>query len=154
MKKIILTLTALTTFAFGAIQINDDMSNFSHLDQFDKIHNVTSDTKKMIFAFTKSSGHMVKEFLTNKNDDYLTSKNIMYIADVSSMPTIIQWFVLPTFKDYNFPIIIINDDKLSNEFKKDEPNIDKIIVVVLKNKIVTQIKYFNNVTNMELYLEN
>ena len=85
MKKLILTLTALTTFAFGAIHINDDMSNFSHLDQFNNIHKVSSNTKKMIFAFTKSTGHMIKEFLTNKNDDYLTSKNIMYIADVSSM---------------------------------------------------------------------
>ena len=154
MKKTIITLTALATFAFGAIQINDDMSSFSHPDQFDKIHTVTSDTKQMIFAFKKASGHSLKEFLTTKPDDYLTSKNIMNIADVSAMPTIIQWFALPSLKDYKFPIVVLNDDELSEKFKKDEKNIEKIIVLILENKIVKDIKYFDDVTKLEIYLEN
>jgi len=154
MKKTIITLTALATFAFGAIHINDDMSSFSQPDQFDKIHSVTSDTNQMIFAFKKASGHSLKEFLAKKPDDYLTSKKIMNIADVSAMPTIIQWFVLPSLKDYNFPIIVLNDDEISEKYKKDEKNIEKIIVVVLKNKIVTDIKYFDNTKKLESYLEN
>jgi hypothetical protein len=154
MKKTILTLTTLATFAFGSININDDMSTFSHPDQFDKIHSVTSQTKQMIFVFKKASGHSLKEFLASKPNDYLTSKNIMNIADVSAMPTIIQWFALPSLKDYAFPIIVLNDDKVSNKFKKDEKNIEKIIEVVLKNKIVSDVKYFDDVKELEKYLDN
>ncbi|HIP12879.1 MAG TPA: hypothetical protein EYG73_09210 [Arcobacter sp.] len=153
MKKTLLTLTTLATFAFGSININDDMSTFSHSDQFDKIHTVTNSTTQMIFAFKKASGHSLKEFLASKPNDYLTSKNIMNIADVSAMPTIIQWFALPSLKDYAFPIIILNDDEISEKFKKDEKNIEKIIVVILKNKKVVDIKYFDDVKKLEIHLE-
>ena len=152
MKKTLLTLTTLATFAFGAININDDMSTFSHPDQFGKIHSVTDATKQMIFAFKKASGHSLKEFLATKPNDYLTSKNIMNIADVSAMPTIIQWFALPSLKDYAFPIIVLNDDDISEKFKKDEKNIEKIIVVILKNKKVIDIKYFDDVKKLESHL--
>jgi hypothetical protein len=153
MKKTILTLTTLATLAFGAININDDMSSFSYPDQFDKIHSVTNETKQMIFAFKKDSGHSLKEFLSNKPNDYLTSKNIMNIADVSAMPTIIQWFALPSLKDYNYPIVVLNDDEISEKYKKDEKNIEKLIVVILKNKIVSDIKYFDNIAQLEKHLE-
>ena len=152
MKKTILTLTLLTTFAFGAIHIDDDMSSFSSPNQFDIIHNVTNSTKQMIFAFKKASGHSVKEFLVSKDKNYLSSKDILFVADVSAMPTIIQWFALPSLKDYPFSIVVLNDDDLSAKYKSEE-NIEKIMVIILKNKIVTEVKYFNNIKELEKHLE-
>ncbi|MCK5293775.1 MAG: hypothetical protein KAJ49_03915 [Arcobacteraceae bacterium] len=152
MKKTILTLTTLATLAFGSISVNDNMGNFSSIDQFDKVHTVTTSTKQMIFAFKKASGHTMKEFLGTKPIDYLTSKNILFVADVSAMPTIIQWFALPSLKDYPFPIVVLNDDELSAQYK-DEENIEKIMVIILKNKIVSEIKYFNDTKELEKYLE-
>ncbi len=151
-RKIILILLLLNTFVFGAISINDDMSNFKSLDQFDKEHKVTNQTKQMIFAFKKASGHSMKEFLVTKNTNYLNDKDIMFVADVSAMPTIIQWFALPSLKDYPFPIIVFNNDELSAKYK-DEKNIEKIMVVILKNMIVSDIKYFDDVKLLEKYLE-
>ena len=152
MKKTILILTTLATLAFGSISVNDDMGDFSSIDQFDKEHFVTTSTKQMIFAFKKASGHTMKEFLGTKPIDYLTSKNILFVADVSAMPTIIQWFALPSLKDYPFPIVVLNDDELSAQYK-DEENIEKIMVIILKNKIVSEIKYFNDTKELEKYLE-
>ena len=152
MKKTILTLTTLASFALGSININDDMSSFSSPDQFDKIHSVTNSTKQMIFAFKKASGHSVKEFLTTKDVNYLTSRNILFVADVSAMPTVIQWFALPSLKDYPFPIVVLNDDELSAKYKNEE-NIEKIMVIILNNKKVSEIKYFDDTKELEKYLE-
>ena len=151
MKKLIITLGLLSTVAFCDINVNDDMSKFSHPDQFDKIHTVTNDTKGLIFAFKKESGHGVKEFLATKDENYLTKMNIMYVADVSAMPTIIQWFALPSLKDYAFPIVVFNNDELSKKYK-NEQKIEKIMLVILKDKIVQDVKYFDNTKQLEVEL--
>lgn len=152
MKKIIITLTTLASLAFGSIQINDDMGSFSSPDQFDKIHKVTTSTKQMIFAFKKASGHTLKEYFSTKPVDYLTSKNTLFVADVSAMPTVIQWFALPSLKDYPFPIVVLNDDDLSAKLKNEE-NIEKIMVIILNNKKVSEIKYFEDTKELEKHLE-
>jgi len=152
LKKILFTLGLVLSVSFANININDDMSKFSYPDQFDKIHSVTNDTKQLIFAFKKDSGHTVKEFLSSKENNYLKEKNTFFVADVSAMPTIIQWFALPSLKDYPYTIIVFNDDDLSAKYKNEE-KIEKIMVVLLENMKVTDVKYFNDVKELEVHLE-
>lgn len=152
MNKIILTIVVLVTFVFAKININDDMGSFTSPDQFDKVHKVTNKTKQMIFAFKKASGHSMKEFLATKEVNYLNDKDILFVADVSAMPTVIQWFALPSLKDYPFPILVFNNDELSAQYK-DEKNIEKIMLLTLKDKIVIDIKYFEDTQSLQKYIE-
>jgi hypothetical protein len=122
------------------MQIGTEFKNFKLNNQFDKQYSVNNKTKKLIFVFSKAKGHIVKDYLDTKSDDFLQEKDTLFIADVSAMPTIIQWFVLPGLKKHKYSIVILNDDQLSKNYKTDS-NKDTITIVYLKNKKITNIKY-------------
>ena len=148
MNKITL-LTILTfTFLLSEIKINDNFHNVKYADQFDKIHNITNDTKILIFAFKKDSSHRVNDFLSDKKPNFLNTKNALYIVNVSSMPTIIKWFVLPLLTNYDFPIISLDDEDLAKKYQ-NAAKIESTMIVMLKNEKVIDIKYTNSINELK-----
>ncbi len=115
--------------------------DFTLPDQFDKPHSLSSDTKKLILSFSKASGHAVKEFLKKEPKEFLEQHKTMFIADISPMPVVIRnTFALPDLKKSPFSVLLIYDKELANRIKPKE-NSDKIAVVYLKDKSVTDVKY-------------
>lgn len=152
MKKILLIGLMTCSSLFGEIVLNQSLEPFELPDQFEKQHKISTDTKKLIFAYKKSSGHLVKDYLVTKDPDYLSKKSAYYIADVSAMPSFIRWFALPALKDYAYPILLIEDDELAAKYK-DEKNIEKIAVVTLDNLKVKNIQYATTVQEFKNLIE-
>ncbi len=119
--------------------------DFTLPDQFDKPHSLSSDTKKLILSFSKASGHAVKEFLKKESKEFLEQHKTMFIADISPMPVVIRnTFALPDLKKSPFSVLLIYDKELANRIKPKE-NSDNIILVLLKDKKVTDIKVIHNI---------
>lgn len=148
MKNIILITIFTFTLLLSEIKINDSFNNFKHIDQFDKMHNVTNDTKILIFSFKKNASHMVNDFLDEKNPNFLNTKNALYIVNVSSMPTIIKWFVLPLLTNYDFPIISLDNESLATKYKNEE-KVESIMIVMLENRKVVEIKYADSIDELK-----
>ena len=146
-KKLLLTLV-LTVSLFASMQVGQEFENFKIKNQFDKEYRVTPEIKKVIFVFSKVNGHIVKDYLATKEADFLEKKDVLFVADVSAMPSFIAWFVLPGLKDNKFSIIVLKDDDISKKYK-NETNQDKITVVYLDNKKITDIKYFSSKEELE-----
>ncbi len=143
MKKLLLTLLTLSALASAAVTVGQPIGALSLNDQFDVEHNVTSVTKKVIFTFKKASSHIVKDYLATQEADYLKERNAMYVADVSAMPAIISFFVLPMLTSNEFPILIIEDEEQAEKYKNEE-QIEAVMLVILENHIVVDIKYINS----------
>ena len=143
MKKLLLTLLTLSTLASAAVTIGQSIAPLSLNDQFDVEHNITSTTKKVIFTFKKASSHIVKDYLATQKADYLKERDAMYVADVSAMPAIISFFVLPMLTSNEFPILVIEDEEQAEAYK-NEAQIEAVMLVILENKVVTDIKYINS----------
>jgi len=129
---------------FSDIKVGNKLVDFTLDDQFDKKHSLTDETKKVIFVCSKPAGHIVREYLKAQSVDYLPSRHIIFIADVSGMPSLIyKMFALPDFKDSPYSILLIlkkeNASKFRNEKRKDD-----IMVLSLDHKTITKIEYFNN----------
>ncbi|MEA3383813.1 MAG: hypothetical protein U9Q20_03930 [Campylobacterota bacterium] len=148
MKKILISTLTFTSLLFGEIVLNKNIEQFELFNQFDKKQSIKQDTKKIIFAFKKASGHIVKDFLASKEAEYLSKRDALFVADVSAMPSVIRWFVLDDLDKYNYSIILIEDDEISDKYK-DEKNIEKILVVSLDNLKVIKIEHFDNVEDLE-----
>ena len=165
MKKIILAVLVILIVAVGALFVINGKSNYDPTkyylkitppnkpfdigskidfklpDQFNKPHTLSSDTKKIIFVFTKKTGHTFKSFMSNKEKGFLESKKAVAIADVSKMPTVIlNTFALPDFKKSNYPILLIYDKNMAKKLKENK-DINKIVVISLDNKEVKKIEY-------------
>ncbi|MGB5964276.1 MAG: hypothetical protein WBF77_03360 [Sulfurimonadaceae bacterium] len=73
----------------------------------------------------------------------MDKKAAMYVADVSAMPAIISFFVLPMLISNDFPILVIDDEDKAAIYKNDE-HIEDVMIVILENKMVTDIKYIKS----------
>ena len=151
MKKIIIFTICLSSFLFSQVSVKHPIKKFNVQDQFAKYHQITKNTKKIIFAFKKSSGHLVKDFLVTKKPTYLSKKDILFVADVSAMPSFIKFFVLP-ITGYDFPIVTLDDEKLS-KYYKNEKYIEKIMIVTLNSFFVTKIDYIDNIVDLQRIIE-
>jgi len=126
------------------IEIGKELKEYTFTDQFDKKHSLSNNTKKVIFVFTKPTGHLVKSYLLQQDKNYLTKRDIDFIADVSGMPSIIfKMFALPDFKKSNYTVLLIKDKEKSATFR-DEKHKDSVMIITLDKKIVKDVKFVTN----------
>ncbi|MEW6551111.1 MAG: hypothetical protein AB1389_03190 [Campylobacterota bacterium] len=138
MKFLVTILLASGLLFANQFKVGDNLSSFSCENQFEKKMAVAQSTKKMIVAFSKEKGEVIKQFL-DKNPDYLKTQNALYIADVSSAPAFVtSMFMIPKFKSYSFEMGIIKDEAKATQFPKKD---DMITVISLENGVIKNIEF-------------
>ncbi len=165
MKKIILGIVAVIVIAIGALFAINGKSNydptkyslsitpankpfgvgstidFTLPDQFNKAHSLQSSHKKLVFVFTKDTGHILKNYMHNKDKKFVQDRGVVLVADVSAMPTVIlNTFALPDFKKSNYPMLLIYDKNMAKKLKEGQDT-TKVVVLSLNNKKVSKIEY-------------
>jgi len=127
--------------------------SFTLPDQFDTSHSLTPDTKTLILAFAKATGHTVKAFLKKQDKDYLPKRNALFVADISPMPTVIRnTFALPDLKKSAYSVLLIYDKNIAKQLK-NEKEADKIAVVTLENGVVKATKYIDSEEELKTLLK-
>ena len=162
MKNIILSL--LVAFSFigcssksdeqtanveAKLVVGKSLADLKLNDQNEKPETISPTTKIVFFSFAKPTGHACNEFLEKRPANFLEEHNAIYIADVSAAPSLIKkMFILPDLKELKFPILLINNDKLSAEYSKGM-NKDKIVVVTLDNEKIVNIQNLDDTKALE-----
>ena len=109
-------------------------------DQFEKPHSLSPDTYKIVFAFAKDSAHACNDFFKTQSPTYLQDNHTEFIADVSAAPSIIRsLFITPGLKDFKHTVLLLEDKAVAAPYKKGL-DIEKIAVVYVINKKITEIK--------------
>jgi len=146
MKKILLLLVAIYSLSIAKVSVGDTIPQFNIKDQNGVEHQIKPTTKKIVFVFKKATGHIAKDFFQKKGKKFLEDNNILFVADVSGMPTIIKYFVLP-IKGYDYPILTLDDEDVASKYK-DEKYEDKIMVITLENMKVVGVDYTTNLEDI------
>lgn len=130
------------------LALNKSLENLKLNNQMDVPSGIESDTKKVIFAFSKDVGHKCNDFFATQDDTYLSKNKIQFVADVSAAPSIIRSiFIMPGLKDFKHTILVIDEEEISNQYKSEQ-NTEKIVVVSLNNKVITDIKYLDTIEEL------
>jgi uncharacterized protein YceK len=133
----------------SAIIIGKSLQDFTFYDQFDKPVSLSTSTKKVMFAFTKPTGHLIKMFMADKKPNYLTSRDIIFIADISGMPSIIaKMFAIPDMQESKYPVLLIKEKEKALGFR-NEKHKDAAMIITLDNKIVKDVKFVTNAKDLE-----
>ena len=144
---------ALQEKATAKLVKGNSLASFALKDQHGKLEKLPQDTKFVIFSFAKPTGHICNKFLESKPANYLAQHHAVYVADVSPAPSLIKkMFILPDLKKLPFPIILINNDQLSAEYSKGMDK-ESIVVVVLDNLKITEIKNLHSKEELESLLK-
>lgn len=131
------------TKATNGLKVGSDV-DFALPDQHDKLHTLSNNTKKVIFVFAKPTGHIVKQYLSTQPSNFLVSKDMLFVADISPMPVAIRnLMAVPDLKKSPFSVLLMFAPALTTPFF-DESKKDKIIVATLDNKKITNVVYAAN----------
>ncbi len=123
--------------------------DFTLPDQFGKKHQLSNDTKKLIFTFARDSSHIMVDFLKQEEKGYLNKQSALYIADISTAPVIIRnLFILPELQKSTYPVLLIHEEDVAKKFRYDAKK-EAIKIVTLDNKAVTNIQFVATLKEFE-----
>ncbi|MCG3701172.1 hypothetical protein L5F41_03540 [Aliarcobacter butzleri] len=144
-KKLLLTIFLGVVAFANPLTVNNSVPELKIKDQFEKEHTLDSNVKTIIFSATKDESNTIKEFLNSKGNDFLTTNHIVYVADITGMPSLITKFIaLPKMKNYSFPILLIDEEnKVLFPVEKD-----KITIITLDNSKITDVKYIKTAEDL------
>jgi hypothetical protein len=164
MKKILLLLTTLFLFSGCSetkaelqpqpkLLVNNSLQGVVFKDQYEKPHAITSETKKVVFAFSKGIGHACNDFFATKDTKFLEQNKALFVADVSAAPSLIRsMFIIPGLQDFRHTILVIEDEAISSNYKIDDMS-EKLVVVSLDNFVITDIVSLESVNDLENHLQ-
>jgi len=131
------------TISSGVI-VGKALEPFTFKDQFDKPISLEATTKKVIFAFTKPTGHIMRVYMGLKKENYLSKRDILFIADISGMPSLIaKMFAIPDMKDSKYSILLIKEKEKALRFRSQKHK-NAVMIISLDNKIVKSVKFVTN----------
>lgn len=140
MKKLLLILMFSIAGFAQTLNIGDALPTITLEDQFEKTHTVSTQSKRIIVAYDKSMSDILKEFLLNKEGDFLKKNQTVYIGDISGMPYLIsRFFAIPKMQKYPFSILFL-DEKNQKYFSKKE---EMITVYTLENGKIKNLSFIS-----------
>ncbi|WP_415405962.1 hypothetical protein ACLHDG_09350 [Sulfurovum sp. CS9] len=140
MKIAVILLLFYGVLFADVLKVKDKFPYDSFSDQFENKLLITPQTKKIIISFSKKNGKAVKAFLqTHKG--YLEKKQAVYLADVSSVPSLAMLlFMKPALQKNNFSVGLIEDEEIANILPKVE---GKTTVIRLEKMYIKSIKFID-----------
>lgn len=136
------------------IAVGSSMAELKLNDQFANLQSVQADTTKIVFAFSKQTGHDCNDFLATKAEDYLSSKNMLFVADISNAPALIRsMFIAPGLKDFKHTIMVLDAKDTATKLRPSG-DLEKIVVVSLENYVINNVVYLDTVAELEELVGN
>ena len=146
LKTLILLILICIYSNANTLKIDDKISSFSLVNQFDKIHTINSNISMIIVTFQKESTNIVNNFLSSRDNDFLDKNNTIFINDISCTPSIIvKMFTIPKMRDYKYDILLIYNEN-NKKFIEEE---NKITVYFIENGFVKDIKFISSTYELE-----
>ncbi|MEA2099075.1 MAG: hypothetical protein U9P72_02995 [Campylobacterota bacterium] len=134
--------------------VDKSLASLKLNDQHEKAHTLKATTSKVIFAFSKDAAHTCNDFFVTKKATYLEDNNVAFVADVSAAPSLIRsMFIMPGLKDFKHRVLILDDKAVASAYKANQ-NIEKIVVVEIKDGIIKNIKSLNSADELAKEIEN
>jgi hypothetical protein len=141
MKAIILVLSlflCLNAQASGLV-VGDSINAITLQDQHDKTLGVTVKTQIVLFSRGMKGGDIIKEALMSFPADKRV-KELVYVADISGMPSLIAKFVaIPQMQDLPFNIALDREGESTQSWPGDKNTATVIHLQQLKVISVVQV---------------
>jgi hypothetical protein len=97
------------------------------------------DTTLVLFAPDKAAGELAHEVLRYSNNTEMAAKNIVFISDISRMPSLIRrMFALPAMRDYPYRVLLGYEEEETAMLPRQA---GKVTVLRIHSGEITQIEF-------------
>ncbi len=154
MKTWTSTLLAGLILAVNSIAFAQSVPEATFEDQWEKQHKIAASTKWLVISQAMESGDIVKAAFNNLELKSPQQYQMLYIADISGMPSFISnMFAIPKMKDYIFPIGLIREEEQLKSLKVPLDVPEKVAVIALDNLNIDGAVYFSDQKTFETFLK-
>lgn len=123
-------------------------------DQWEKKHELNSETRWLVVSQAMEAGDIVKGAFNNLALKNPQEYKMLYIADISRMPSFISsMFAIPKMRDYIFPIGLIREDDQLKSMKLPLDAPEKVAVIALDNLNIDGVMFFEDQATFETFLK-
>lgn len=134
----------------NTLQIGDNFSKITLLDQHEHQQGTNNETQILLFSRDMKSSDLIQEALKNMNVTQLPA-TIVYIADISKMPSLIAKFVaIPQLKDLRFAIAL---DKEGSQTQFIPSQKKMASVIILDKLAIKNIHYLDSAQAIQKVLQ-
>jgi hypothetical protein len=98
-----------------------------------------SDTRILLVSHDMETGKKANAVLTTVGPENLTTKKIVYLANIHGMPGVGRMFALPKMRKYSHTIILGDDAGLIAKFPEEK---NKVTVLKLADGKVSSVQYW------------
>ncbi len=107
-------------------------------DQHEEQHTIV-DPQIVVFAPDKEAGELAHQILGRSNTETLKSKGIVYVSDISAMPSFVtSLFALPKMRDYPYGVLLGYESADTALFPRQE---GQVTVLNIASKQITRITF-------------
>ncbi|MEH6452116.1 MAG: hypothetical protein V7782_03640 [Psychromonas sp.] len=138
---VVLFITCSFSVHASSLQVGSTIEQFKLQDQFKTADSNNLDTTHLLFTRSMKGGTIIEKAL-NSDASLYENQNLIYITDISGMPSLVYRFVaMPSFKKYPFKLAIDSGGYTTNSL----PSIDDQATLMLLNqgKIIS-INFFDS----------
>ncbi|ADN75557.1 conserved hypothetical protein [Ferrimonas balearica DSM 9799] len=144
MKKYLVAaaLSAATVFPAAALEMGQPLPYLTLEDQHGGAHSLTGNVHTLLFTRDKGGSDVASAALDGVEQAQLEAKQVVYVADISIMPSIItSMFALPKMRKQ--PWLTLMDDK--GDATANFPHqTNEVTMVRFENGNVADIQYFSD----------
>ncbi|MEA1891156.1 MAG: hypothetical protein U9N33_00425 [Campylobacterota bacterium] len=139
MRLLIISFIFSNILIAQVLNVGDRYPSAMITNQFQESSKVYNSDKFIIMTFEKDVSGSLNAYLKKRPSNYLSSRDIKFIADISGMPTIITHiFALPKMKKYHYSIYLIDKEDEAEKFVRKD---GLITLYEIENRVIKSISY-------------
>jgi hypothetical protein len=119
-------------------------------DQWGKTQVLDESTQWVVYSHHMDGNDWVKGAFDQLKLSNLSAQNLLYVADISAMPSLVsKWLAIPKMQDYAFPIALVREQsRLQNWPKADE----QVSIYQLKQGRIVAEHHFDSREALQVFL--
>lgn len=116
------------------LRVGKTVARATLLDQHEKPHKIDESARFIFFAREMEGGAVIRALLEEEGPEYLKKHRILYIADISDMPTLIaNMIAIPKMRDERpYPTLLDREGAVTAPYPSEEGRVTVMTLDKLK----------------------
>lgn len=121
MRVLLICCLSLLALGVQAVEVGERLAPWTLLDQFDKPYSMNDDLQVLLVARSMAGAKLLAAALDQQPKGYLESRKVVFLADISRMPTVIATaFAVPAMRDYSYRVMLDRSARIAPRYLAED----------------------------------
>ncbi|WP_407315809.1 hypothetical protein [Pseudomonas sp. nanlin1] len=123
MRRSILLLALLSSLSALADPATPPVAKWTLLDQNDKPYTLDNDAQVLLVARSMAAAKLVNAAIDDAPEGYLEARNVLYVADIEKMPSLIKLVAVPAMRSAKYRILLDREGRVAGQYGGDRETV-------------------------------